>query len=188
MDINIESPIVDIIQNKLINYGMPKYSSLKPNIQGYLYKIETEIQAINQERKTAIETYKSHKINVINIINKIAMARQTVYNKNNREILEPYILKGKDESAKNDVFKISDVLKQKIKDLNETILKLQRKDLNYQISLDIIETLEKENVSKQNEVEKLNELNIQNIQMIDKLEMEIRRYNLKIKNNVIEYR
>ena len=53
MDIKLEN--ISIIGDKLKKYDMPQYSSLKPNIKEYLYKIETGIQSIIQERKASIE-------------------------------------------------------------------------------------------------------------------------------------
>ncbi|MBU3190758.1 hypothetical protein K9O30_14955 [Clostridium bowmanii] len=186
MDIKLNT--IEIIKGKLIKYEMCQYSSLKPSIREYLFKIETEIQYINQERKTAIEIYKSNKVNVSNIVKKIGIARQTVYNKNNRYILEPYILKSQEETEKNDVFKFVEGLNEKINLLNKTILKLQKKDLNDQICLNIIGTLENENSSLISEVEKLDEINIQNIKMIKKLEQKINKGGPNLlDNNVIKY-
>ncbi|WP_298839685.1 hypothetical protein [Clostridium sp.] len=181
MDIKLEN--ISIIGDKLKKYDMPQYSSLKPNIKEYLYKIETGIQSIIQERKASIEIYRSNKINVLNIVSKVGIARQTVYN--NREVLETYILKNQDESEKNDVFKSIDGLNEKINSLNGIILKQQNKDLDAQVCLDRIEVLEVSNNSLVSEVGKLNEQNAQFIITIKKLHKELRKYETNLSEKKI---
>ncbi|MBC2686465.1 hypothetical protein HAU06_20535 [Bacillus toyonensis] len=119
--------IIKVIEMKLEQLKLPQYNILKPNIQEYLLKIETIVQQKEMSRKIAVQEYRNGKISVNNIVKDIGISRQTVYN--NREILEAYILYCISMQNKEDVFLKGMDNKNKIRELEETIFYLQKRDV-----------------------------------------------------------
>lgn len=162
----------NIINEKLQQYGMPKFSSCKTNIQKYLIKIETEIQGVNSKREKALEEYKSSRINILSISKNCNISRQTIYN--NREILEKYIQFSQEEFDKKNLNFDIDEKDEVIKEMKETIEKLYDRDLREQLKLDSVHKLELENKSLMKELDILNRKNeILQIEL-DKLRMKLR--------------
>lgn len=182
-----ELDLIDMIDQKLKRYELPEYSSYKDNIKEYLKLIEEQMINIIEIKKNCIDTYKKSKINVSSIVDRINISRATIYN--NKEILEQYIVKNQEELEKNDLFKLLDERNEKIKSLNDTILKLQNRDLDEQFYLDKIQHLEKENKRLVDEKRKLDASNTGYTQLIEKLEQKVRKYELEYysKNKILDY-
>lgn len=148
--------LVNIINNKLIDYGMPLFETLKPNIQQYLLCIENEIQTIIEKKNEALETYKRVKISTNSLVKRINIARQTLYNNG----IVDYIIKRQEEFHKEDIYnKIADKNKD-INELSEILKKMEIRDLNEQMFLDKIQTLETENKNLSLQIDLINKKNL----------------------------
>lgn len=177
-----EEQLEEIIDNKLKEYKMPSFSNLKSNIKQYLLKIEEEIQLINNQKQSSLEKYKSSKINILSLSQRVNISRQTIYN--NRDVLEKYIQINQQETEKEDIFNILEEKNNKINNLNEAILKFQHRDLSEQLYLDKIELLEVENKNLHRQTDILNKNNIEFVKEINELKENIRKNPQK--NTVID--
>ncbi|AET66624.1 hypothetical protein Desor_0948 [Desulfosporosinus orientis DSM 765] len=185
------------IENKLKEYGLPKFEDLRPNIQEHLLKIQNVINDIVETRKKCIDIYKQSNINVNSVVERVRsfqqensekrnMSRQTIYN--NREILETYILKYQEEVEKTDIFKQvakeMEIKNSEISGLNKIILQMRDRDLDEQIYLNKIDQLERENKNLIDQIQKLNELSAINHMNLNELQQKIRIYEKNLAKKV----
>jgi hypothetical protein len=162
--------LISLVNENLIKYDMPIYNALRPNIQEYLLSVEEEIQAIINTKDQALEMYKSIKISTNGLVKRIGIARQTLYNNG---IVE-YIIKRQKEFDKEDVYNIINEKNSDINLLMESVKKMQHRDINEQLHLDKIETLEAGNKNLTIQVDLLNKKNIDLRMQINELETVLR--------------
>jgi hypothetical protein len=170
--------LIKIINESLIKFDMPLFNDLKSNIQEYLFKVEEEIQNILSTRKEALDIYKNRKISTNGIVKVIDVSRQTIYNNG----IVDYITKRQLEVDKQDVFNILIEKNNEIQELKDSLRKMQYSNLNEQILLDKIETLEYENKGLTDQMDALNKKNIDLSAKITKLRYE---YKTRFNTNVV---
>lgn len=145
-----------ILSEKVYEILDCRYANLKPSIKKYLIKIEECIQLKEKEKKDILKNYKETTFNILSISKEINISRQTIYNNSD---LEKYILKRQQEFEKQDLMDIIQRKDEELKRLNETIYKLQMRDLNEQLLLDKIEKYKQSNKDLIKEINILNKQN-----------------------------
>ncbi|GAA3411813.1 hypothetical protein ACFFNY_30280 [Paenibacillus hodogayensis] len=109
--------------------------SLKPNVQKYIKGIEEIVRGLDLCRSESLKTYKNSAINKSYIVERLGIARQTIYNNN---ILERYIEYSREQQLKSDLFRREAMLIDRIVELEHQIYLMQQRDasiehLSYQL-------------------------------------------------------
>ena len=123
--------INEVINNKLAEMDLPRLEELNDNTQEYLAKLEYVLQRFDNERDDLLRQYKLRRISIVNTSREASISRATIYNYKN--ILEKYIQYSQEIQGQDDIYCKSDTLIARIKELENELYLLQKKDVNLEL-------------------------------------------------------
>ena len=116
-------------------------SLVEPKITKHLQKIEQVLENIFIKQETLLAEMKANKPSLLKISEEANIARQTLYN---NPILKAYIEFRIEEYNVNDIGNKNQSLQDKIKELNDTIEKMQIRDVNIELLKHEVSSLKEE--------------------------------------------
>ncbi len=140
------------IEKKLILIG-EDIKGIKPFMIEHLRMVETIIVTIEAEHAQALKTLKLRDLSISAIAKNLNMSRTTLYNHN--QLLKRYITMSEEQVKNNDPFFQIDYLKEKVNELNETIIQLYDRDIREQIQNHLVHELTKKLQEKGKEIQRL---------------------------------
>lgn len=167
------------INAKLSKLNFPQYTDLDSRIQNYISETEQIFSQIMKSREEAIKAYKSNKISVKFIAEKLNVERQTVHN---HPYLYEYVRYLQSEQQEEDIFNKVKNLNDKLNEMEKDFLLLYKRDVTIEelklkikdLESEILDRdIENENLLKESKVNKVNPNEENNvIKMRGKLEDE----------------
>lgn len=123
----------EIIREKLLQLD-EDYDSLKPSLQKWLFKVESEIQCLNAQQDKALESFKNTDYSIKGISERISSSRTTMYN--HGQLLKRYIeLSAKKATDKNPYCLISQLREEKAT-LNRQLIQMMNRDISVQLLME----------------------------------------------------
>lgn len=116
-------------------------SLVESKITKHLQKIEQVLESIFAKQETLLDDMKANKPSLLKISAEANIARQTLYN---NPILKAYIEFRIEEYNVNDIGNKNQFLQDKIKELNDTIEKMQVRDVNVELLKHEVSSLKEE--------------------------------------------
>lgn len=168
------------INRKLGELCLACLEEQEDRIKDYLNKIEKLVQEKKVNRMQLIQEYKAHKLSVANVAKDTKIARQTIYN--NKPLLEGYISQCIKEQEEEDIFREIEVLNNQIKELKQTIFKMQVRDLTIEKQAYTISELKSTIKNDKRVIETLEVRNRELIDRVNELECEMKNGSSKIVN------
>ena len=172
----MDEQIIHILKEKLKSLDA-NYDELKPQLQDYLYKIESAISLKTSIQQEHLNALKELKVNISSIAKDTSISRKTLYN---NPILVSYIeisLKDIEESSS---IHIINSLKEKIKELEEFNCKMLYRDIdieNIKLECEQYQKKLKECKSKNTE---LHERNLSLSKELNELKLQLKKSNLSL--------
>lgn len=169
----MDEQIIHILKEKLKSLDT-NYDELKPQLQDYLYKIESAISLKVTVQQEHLNALKELKVNISSIAKDTSISRKTLYN---NPILVSYIeisLKDIEESSS---IHIINSLKKKIKELEEINYKMLYRDIdieNIKLECEQYQKKLKESKSKNKE---LHERNLALSKELNELKLQYKKLN-----------
>lgn len=143
--------IEDLVEQRLKEMNVPA-TTLKPTTLKHLIKIEELISTNLDYKKELLQKFKEKKITILSVSEESKISRQTFYN---NPILKEYIQFALDTTDLLDPYKKNEELSLIISELQEVVLNMQIRDIDFELLTNQVNKLKKELKEKKNDVTKL---------------------------------